>query len=742
MTTPRRFLLALSAAALSLAPPALRAADMDETAGLAHQVLRKYCRQCHAWPADRIKGDLQVLDLAALHRRHVVRDGKPAESELFQLVECGSMPPGALPKPGPAEVDVLREWIGDGARDFPPEYGDGYVMKQIEKDLAAVNARNPKDVKYQRYVSFNHLLAEDADPEPDLWQAALLKALNHLSWEPNPAGVTPIDPPANTIFRFDERDLGWQLQSFEATDAGKPQAAAKPSDVDLFDLALLEYPYATLPSRFAGDHRVLADYLHRANPVRPILYVRGDWLVSTATQPPLYEDLLRLPRTLAGKGGLEEKIQAAGKPARAAFLNSKMSGGPQLVERRDVAVVPAMPGAYWRTFDPGAARDLNALLRAPDADRGGLMLFSLPNGLNGYYIAESVPDDGGKRLVRLTASAPAEWVADPNAVDRIARNGLSCIRCHEQGVEAFADASGAALADLPAADKAPLLPLFPGKEAVDKLLAGDALRFQAAVAAVHKGPLDREPLTPVTRRYFQMAQAGPIAPAFLTAGASVAATPVVAVGTGVRDLAHFPAPDLDAPPLRPLDGLTLPDYQPPLPPVDVTIASFRIQVDPATKKVDPTTKTPTKTFHDGDDMVIEVKNQGVNEAYVEIIGLSAEGRMVVHQPPTLLGAGKTYNYPHDRPVKPVDVVEMGLPPGVDRYILFAADKPFPAGIRLRGPGRERRRPRGASVLGNLEGRRCFRRVRPDASRQEDAGRRDALRKGSATCRSRDRKGAV
>ena len=185
-----------------------------------------------------------------------------------------------------------------------------------------------------------------------------------------------------------------------------------------------------------------------------------------------------------------------------------MSGGPQLVERRDDAVVPAMPGAYWRTFDPGSAKDVKGLLGATLDDRGGLMLFSLPNGLNGYYIAENVPDDGGKRLVRLAASAPPEWVADPNATDRIARNGLSCMRCHEQGVEAFADASGAALADLPAADKTPLLPLFPGKETVDKLLAGDAARFQAAVAAVHKGPLDREPLTPVTRRYFQRRRRG------------------------------------------------------------------------------------------------------------------------------------------------------------------------------------------------------------------------------------------
>ena len=157
------------------------------------------------------------------------------------------------------------------------------------------------------------------------------------------------------------------------------------------------------------------------------------------------------------------------------------------------------------------------------------------------------------------------------------------------------------------------------------------------------------------------------------------------MGAGVRDLAHFPAPDLDAPPLPPLDGLTLPDYQPPLPPVDVTITSFWIYVDPMTQKTDPATKKPAKIFHDGDDMVIEVKNQGANDATIELIGLSAEGRMVVHQPPILLGAGKTYNYPHDRPVKPQDFVPMALPPGVDRYILFAADKPFPAGTRLARP---------------------------------------------------------
>ena len=165
------------------------------------------------------------------------------------------------------------------------------------------------------------------------------------------------------------------------------------------------------------------------------------------------------------------------------------------------------------------------LLLAPDADRGGLMLFTLPNGFNGYYIAESVPAKDGKRLTRLAASAPPAWVADRNAPDRIARNGLSCMRCHESGVEPFADAARDALDGLPADQKNPRLKFFPGKGAIDQLLAGDAARVQAAVTAAHGRPLDREPLTPVTTRFLREAQAGPVAPAVSAAARGLPSSP-------------------------------------------------------------------------------------------------------------------------------------------------------------------------------------------------------------------------
>ena len=37
------------------------------------------------------------------------------------------------------------------------------------------------------------------------------------------------------------------------------------------------------------------EFLAPAGMIRPIAYVRADWFVSVITQPPFYEDFLRLP---------------------------------------------------------------------------------------------------------------------------------------------------------------------------------------------------------------------------------------------------------------------------------------------------------------------------------------------------------------------------------------------------------------------------------------------------------------
>ena len=654
--TPPRILLALSLAAGLLTASAR--ADTDQTAARAAQILQKYCWQCHdGKPDQQLPGELPIRDLDALRRRHVIPTDKVKDallkSELYQLVLCGSMPPGALTKPSEEETAVLGDWIAAGAPDFPRETGDVYVMRQIEKDLADLKGRQPDDVKHQRYVSFNHLRSADAPP-PGLWRDALLKTLNHLSWEPQPVRVTVIDPPNNTIFRFDNREVGWNARPFE-----DPAVPNKRSTDDLYDLLLLEYPYATYPKHFEGETGALAQYVQQAGLLRPVPYVYGDWLVKTATQPPLYQDLLRLPRRLTGKDSLEEKIGAAGPPARAAFFPSKMNGGPELVERRSAGL-----GAYWRTFDAASADNLKDVVRGPAPDAGGLMLFSLPNGLNGYYIAESVALKNGKRLVRLADEAPQALVKDPKTRDHAAVNGLSCLRCHEAGVEPFADASGPAIDGLGPDEKAALRPLFPGKKAMDDFLRDDAARYEKAVTAVHGGPFDGEPLGPLTA---WLRPASPVVPVVL-----------VSSGGGLHGLVPPAGTDLDVPRLPPLDGLTLPDYKPPVAdlPAKVTVKSLNYE-----------TKQETTTFAPGDKFALEIRNDGDHDIYFELIFAEMDGRMLIHQPRRKLEAGQTYHYPADRPLEPGatprSFFTMQPPAAVDRYILFASDEEFSPGVLLK-----------------------------------------------------------
>ena len=111
--------------------------------------------------------------------------------------------------------------------------------------------------------------------------------LNVLSANKKPVALEGIDP-ENTIFRIRLDDLGWDKRPFVA-DPKNTAKAIDPTQVNLFDLVLLEYPYATPP-----DKALIESYLKSANLLRPVPYVRGDWFAATATQPPLYGELLSL----------------------------------------------------------------------------------------------------------------------------------------------------------------------------------------------------------------------------------------------------------------------------------------------------------------------------------------------------------------------------------------------------------------------------------------------------------------
>jgi mono/diheme cytochrome c family protein len=260
-----------------------RAADRPGQLALqALTVLHRHCGDCHG-DDGKPRAGLNVLSRDALvARRKVVQPGAPDASELLDLVAGGSMPPGTHPKVPDAEVKLLRAWVEAGAPTASPaEYTLHYL-------LADWHSLDEADRRHTRYLSVSHLLdapdseARLAAARKDLQQA--LAALRPADRK-GPLVLETIDP-RRTVFRIHLERLGWNKQPFERKRKGKSLGK---SEVNLYDLLLLEYPYAILPPALFPEP--LAQFLLTTKQVRPVPYLRGDWLVAVLGEKDLYDDL-------------------------------------------------------------------------------------------------------------------------------------------------------------------------------------------------------------------------------------------------------------------------------------------------------------------------------------------------------------------------------------------------------------------------------------------------------------------
>lgn len=662
--------------------------DTDALAARAKEIFRAHCLECHG--GVKTNGGVKVLDRTQLVRKEKVMPGKPEDSYLFQLVTAiddSVMPPAGQPRLSTDDVEAIRKWIVAGAPDFPadvtrpviadaaPKSGSEVVLNAI---LADVRKRSPEDRRYVRYFSLNHLLTGGitAD-EIDVHREALAKAINHLSWEPSIVRPEAVDAPANTVFAVDTRKLGWHVTPFEAFDGGLSIGKSK---VNLYDLALLEYPYAVLPQDSDTFDRIAEEYLAGADMARPIPFVRADWFVSIVTQPGLYDDFLQLPLTLPE---LEQKLGVDstanirnGIAQRAGMTVSGVSRSNRVVERH-----PARQGYFWKSFDFKSNRGAENMFRDPLTFResGGEMIFGLPNGLQGYYVS----DAQGNRL----NAAPTEIVADKFADDKTVRNGLSCIRCHDLGMKTFVDTVRPALLNLSGLagfDKREALRLYPEPKVMDDFLKADTARFLDATALALGKPQTREPLIPVSRRYLEnpltlsgaagelgLAESAHLAAMFRTpAFTSLGLLPLSNGGVIRRDAweEYFDpaARSLGLGiPVAPLDGTLHRDHPAARPPFAVGLE----------------TNKKNNTFEPGDELRVIVANRSDKPLFVELVGTSAKGRKVLLvSAKTKVEPGKVLTYPEEG--KPAITIRGGL--GREQITLYASDGEFPSGLILRG----------------------------------------------------------
>jgi WD40 repeat protein len=475
MSTGSRWLVALG---LFSALPA-RAGE-GPVADRARAVLEQYCSRCHGRGGTAKGGFGYVLDRDRLVAHNKIVPGKPDESELYQRLLKGEMPPrGKAPRPRPAEITLLGEWIAAGApvpAGAPRAFlSTAALDRLIRDDLRTVPARQRRFI---RYFSFSHL-SNAGRPAAELrsCREALLALVNSLSWHPRLHRPRAVDR-EQTLFRIDLRDYRWTARTWDRLVAAYPYRVP-PADAD---------------ARAAAAATGCDDF-----------HLRGDWFVANASRGRLYYDALELPST---DRALERLLQVdvardlqEETAVRAGFNGSGVSRNNRVLQRHDAAF-----GAYWRSYDFSDNTGRQNVFEHPLGPAagaasfrpaGGEVIFHLPNGLHGYMLV----DGDGRRVER----APVNIVSDPQRPDRQVEAGISCMSCHARGLLPKDDQVRAHVDKNPTAfgreDAETIRALYAPAATMRALMERDTKRYLASLEEAGVSSADPAPVLTVTLRY-------------------------------------------------------------------------------------------------------------------------------------------------------------------------------------------------------------------------------------------------
>lgn len=649
------------------------------------QIFRTRCFECHG--TARAEAGINVLDPGTyVSADGYVVAGDVDGSHLFDTLttedEDLRMPRSPLPALPPDDVEAIRQWIASGATTFPDDIptaiqpdrtviGREYVLQKIVEFVRGL----PRDQRrFYRFFSSNHLLTAGATRQDlTLQRQALAKAINHLSWSPDIVVPVVIDEPVASVFAVDIRRLGWLATPWQEVRDGQSDHVSR---FTLYDQLLIEYPYGLILQDSDVWDELEQIYLQPAGLARPIPWLRVDWLVSTATQFPLYEDLLQLPDNLPELErdlGVHFATHAEAELVhRAGVTVSGVSQNNRVVERH-----PARFGAYWKSFDFESSRGRQNMFVDPVNFHfaGGEMIWNLPNGLQGYLIT----DAQGQRI----NEAPTSIVTDKFASDKVVRNGLACMRCHDRGMKRFADTIRPAFLGLPdtaRADQRAVLALYVARPQMDEHLVHDERRFLTAMEVVLGQPQGREPLIPVSRRFLDapitlsqaagelgLSDSGVLAdvfrlPEFTQLGLAGLTTGGVVRRDTWEDYFDRVVRRLGlGRPVVPIDGLIRTEH-----------------LGDASAGLTLKTNRSDNTFAPGDEMVVTVSNTSQHDWFIELVGTDVRGAKTVLTQVVRLPAGQSYRFPEHGTLR----IQPQL--GTEFITLFADQRRFSPGTLLRG----------------------------------------------------------
>ena len=462
------------------APDAAAAIPMptDPVALAAYNVLEKNCSRCHQEgklvnrerPAKNF-GNILKLDQIAANPTYVL-PGNPMGSKLVRQITDKEMPydvnyEGETKYGTVSEADLkaLQDWITalgnrgascEAHKFITPADMVGYMATDLDKQLAARRVTT-------RYLTLTHLANTCTDPDAmKVYRQGAIKFLNSLSRSADVVRLETIDP-EGTILRLNLVDLGWSAADW--------------------DKLLTIYPYTVQPDTQLNS--ALTAGTQTALP-----YLRADWFTFTLSQPPIYNQVLLLPKTfqeLTKSQNVDIEADIRNFVAqRAGFQKSGVSRNNRLIERH-----PSRSGYFWTSYDFGGNRDHQSLFEfplGPGGDNGfhhdgGETIFSLPNGFQAYYLNKAT----GEQLDK----GPTNIVQDPSRKDFAVSNGVSCMGCHDQGMRKAKDdirESVLGTRSFPHDTRETVDGLYPTHDKMDSIIDADARRFADAMGRAGLDP--------------------------------------------------------------------------------------------------------------------------------------------------------------------------------------------------------------------------------------------------------------
>lgn len=376
----------------------------------ARDVLQVFCARCHSGVKAQ-GGFAAALDAEELLDKGYIRPYDLASSAYARMAN-GTMPPvSETLRPSSADIQNVSDWVLCGGTPWSAteiDFSFVDIDTRISVILADLRAElNPVVRQRYRYFDLSHLANAGVSADQiEVYRQALFFAVNSLSTGTIVARPIPVDE-QDLIYRIDLRDYGWGADTW----------------------AILErvYPYAVL---YNQDSLLFAFNEIAAQQIRDetdstIPYIQVDWFLSHATRPPIYNEILNIPLTLAelqGQVGVNIAADiAAADVTRSGFSDAGPSQNNRVIERHNLA---GGRGAFWISYDfKDNLGDHDIFANPLDfREDGGEVIINLVNGLQFYFITNAA----GIRQDK----APNNVVQDPLSRDGAVETGISCMNCH------------------------------------------------------------------------------------------------------------------------------------------------------------------------------------------------------------------------------------------------------------------------------------------------------------------------